>query len=114
VSNYYIGEPVTDSEVAAIQAAAEKLGLSILNTRFVVAFDHGLDCRPEIWMSSISKDASGDYTLLIASSQTKPSSTHDLNLESGTAKLTIQYGDFATPLHKAASALQEVCRFVIF
>jgi dipeptidyl-peptidase-3 len=36
VSNYYIGEPVTDSEVAAIQAAAEKLGLAILNTRFVV------------------------------------------------------------------------------
>ena len=33
VSNYYLGEPPTDEEVAAIQAAAEKLSLSVLNTR---------------------------------------------------------------------------------
>ncbi len=33
VSNYYLGEPPTDEEVATIQAAAEKLNLSALNTR---------------------------------------------------------------------------------
>ena len=33
VSNYYLGEPVTDEEVAAIQEAAEKLDISVLNTR---------------------------------------------------------------------------------
>lgn len=33
VSNYYPGEVITDEEVAAVQAAAEKLGVDILNTR---------------------------------------------------------------------------------
>ena len=35
VSNYYLGEPPTDEEVAAIQAAAEKHDISVLNTRYV-------------------------------------------------------------------------------
>jgi len=34
VSNYYLGEPITDDEVAAIQTAAEKIGMDILNTRY--------------------------------------------------------------------------------
>ena len=33
VSNYYLGEVITDEEVAAVQKAAEKLGIDILNTR---------------------------------------------------------------------------------
>jgi len=33
VSNYYLGEVITDEEVAAVQQAAEKLGIDILNTR---------------------------------------------------------------------------------
>lgn len=33
ISNYYLGEPPTDEEVAAIQEAAEKLDISVLNTR---------------------------------------------------------------------------------
>lgn len=33
VSNYYLGEVITDDEVAAVQTAAEKLGIDILNTR---------------------------------------------------------------------------------
>lgn len=37
VSNYYLGEPVNDSEVAAVQAAAEKLGVDVLNTRCVIS-----------------------------------------------------------------------------
>jgi dipeptidyl-peptidase III len=34
VSNYYLGEPITDEEVAAIQTAAEKIEIDILNTRY--------------------------------------------------------------------------------
>jgi hypothetical protein len=34
VSNYYLGEPITDDEVAAIQTAAEKIKIDILNTRY--------------------------------------------------------------------------------
>lgn len=33
VSNYYPGEVITDEEVSAVQQAAEKLGIDILNTR---------------------------------------------------------------------------------
>ena len=35
VSNYYLGEPIDDDEVAVVQAAAEKLGIDVLNTRFL-------------------------------------------------------------------------------
>ena len=33
VSNYYTGEVITDEEVVAVQAAAEKHDLDVLNTR---------------------------------------------------------------------------------
>lgn len=42
VSNYYIGEVITDEEVAAVQQAAEKLGIDILNTRYGPSFSQ---CR---------------------------------------------------------------------
>ena len=35
ISNYYLGEVITDDEVAAVQSAAEKLGIDVLNTRCV-------------------------------------------------------------------------------
>ena len=35
VSNYYLGEVISDEEVAAIQSAAEKFGIDVLNTRYV-------------------------------------------------------------------------------
>jgi hypothetical protein len=35
VSNYYLGEVANDEEVAAVQAAAEKLNIDVLNTRYV-------------------------------------------------------------------------------
>lgn len=35
ISNYYLGEVITDDEVAAVQSAAEKLGIDVLNTRYV-------------------------------------------------------------------------------
>lgn len=34
MSNYYLGETISDEEVAAVQAAAEKEGIDILNTRY--------------------------------------------------------------------------------
>lgn len=33
VSNYYLGQVINDDEVAAVQTAAEELGIDILNTR---------------------------------------------------------------------------------
>jgi len=33
ISNYYIGEVITDEEVAAVQAAAEKHNVDVMNTR---------------------------------------------------------------------------------
>ena len=35
VSNYYTGEVIDDDEVAAIQDAAEKNDINVLNTRYV-------------------------------------------------------------------------------
>ena len=34
VSNYYLGDAITDDEVAAVQIAAENRGVDILNTRY--------------------------------------------------------------------------------
>jgi dipeptidyl-peptidase-3 len=37
VNNYYLGDPITDDEVAAVQSAAEKTKIDILNTRYATA-----------------------------------------------------------------------------
>ena len=34
VCNYYLGDPITDDEVAAVQTVAEKIEIDILNTRY--------------------------------------------------------------------------------
>jgi len=41
VSNYYLGDPITDDEVASVQSAAEKIEIDILNTRYVSAATSG-------------------------------------------------------------------------
>lgn len=92
VSNYYLGEPPTDEEVAAIQAAAEKLHLSALNTR-------------------VRKDSPDNFTILIASADTKPKETHDFKIGERTARLTVEYGDFADAMKKAADALSEAKKY---
>lgn len=38
ISNYYLGEPISDEEVGSVQTAAEALGIDVLNTRYVIAF----------------------------------------------------------------------------
>ncbi|KAF8554646.1 hypothetical protein OG21DRAFT_1412103 [Imleria badia] len=89
VSNYYLGEVITDEEVAAVQQAAEKLGIDILNTR-------------------VRKNGSGDFTLLVASVQKQPSTFHDLTTQ---AKLTVEYGDFSESLTKVVAALQQAKKY---
>ena len=34
INNYYLGDPITDEEVAAVQTAAEKIEIDVLNTRY--------------------------------------------------------------------------------
>ncbi|KAK0433619.1 aflatoxin-detoxifizyme [Armillaria borealis] len=92
VSNYYLGEAVGDAEVDAIQSAAEKLGVDILNTR-------------------VRKNGTGDYTLLVASAKTSPPAAHDFQIDTKPAKLTIEYGDYASSLTKVVAALQEAKKY---
>ncbi|EIM90016.1 aflatoxin-detoxifizyme [Stereum hirsutum FP-91666 SS1] len=92
VSNYYLGEPVTDEEVAAVQAAAEKIGVDVLNTR-------------------VQKKGPKDFVLLVASADQKASSQHALEIAGGSATLTVQYGDFSDALNKAAVALGEAKKY---
>ncbi|KAJ7109371.1 aflatoxin-detoxifizyme [Mycena epipterygia] len=89
VSNYYLGEPILDSEVADIQAATEKLGIDILNTR-------------------VKKDNSTTFTVLVASAKSQPDVTVDLGKGS---TLTVKYGDMQKPLAKAVSCLQEAKKY---
>lgn len=89
ISNYYLGEPVSDEEVAAIQAHAEKIDVDILNTR-------------------VKKNGPNDFVLLVASADKGESKTSEFTIGSTTAKLTVEYGDCADALSKAVQALTEV------
>jgi hypothetical protein len=42
VSNYYLGDPISDAEVAAVQEAAENLQVDVLNTRFALIYMNSL------------------------------------------------------------------------
>ncbi|KAI0306584.1 aflatoxin-detoxifizyme [Multifurca ochricompacta] len=88
VSNYYLGDSITDDEVVAVQAAAEKIGIDILNTR-------------------VRKNSPKDFVILVASVDTRPDAVHDFSLKGGDAKLTVRYGDFAGPLSRVVKALTE-------
>ncbi|KAG6832410.1 hypothetical protein H0H92_002678 [Tricholoma furcatifolium] len=92
VSNYYLGQPVTDEDVAAVQAAAEKLDIDVLNTRVV-------------------KNGTDDFTLLIASANSQPSAAHVVDHEHGKINLKVQYGDFSDQLKDVVAALQEAKQF---
>ncbi|KAF8833939.1 dipeptidyl-peptidase III [Paxillus ammoniavirescens] len=92
ISNYYLGEVISDEEVAQVQEAAEKLGVDILNTR-------------------VRKNGAGDFALLVASAQKKPSTSHEISSKAGIAKLTVEYGDFSEALTKVVAALQEAKKY---
>ncbi|KAI0934329.1 hypothetical protein AcV5_006205 [Taiwanofungus camphoratus] len=93
VSNYYLGDPILDEEVAAVQAAAEKIGIDVLNTR-------------------VRKNGPNDFTLLVASANLQRTSLHEIKILDKGAKLSVEYGDFAEPLKKAAAALKEAKKYV--
>lgn len=105
VSNYYLGDPVTDEEVAAIQAVAEKLDISILNTRSV-SFKSAPTLKSHTTLSFSVRKTGSKFILLVASSKSQPSVEHDIL--GGKAKLTVQYGDMQEELNKATIALREV------
>ncbi|KAH9997284.1 aflatoxin-detoxifizyme [Russula vinacea] len=93
VSNYYLGEVITDDEVAAIQTAAEKIEIDILNTR-------------------VQKNGPGDFVLLVASADTRPDAVHDFPLGGVNAKLTVRYGDYAETMLRVVKALTEARKYV--
>ena len=57
---------------------------------------------------SVRKDAPDNFTLLVASAETRDQATHEIEILNKKAKLTIEYGDFAESLQKAVAALTEV------
>ncbi|KAF9532974.1 aflatoxin-detoxifizyme [Crepidotus variabilis] len=92
ISNYYLGELVTDEEVAAVQTAAEKIGVDVLNTR-------------------VLKKGPNDFVLLVASADSQSAAVHEVENNGAKAKLTVQYGDFAEDLTKVVTALQEAKKY---
>ncbi|KAF9482745.1 aflatoxin-detoxifizyme [Pholiota conissans] len=94
VSNYYLGESINDEEVAAVQAAAEKIGVDVLNTRVV-------------------KNGPNNFTLLVASADASQSAAiHEIDTKSGDkANLKVQYGDFSDVLTKVVDALRDAKKF---
>ncbi|KAI0006024.1 aflatoxin-detoxifizyme [Russula compacta] len=92
ISNYYLGDPITDEEVAAVQTAAEKIEIDVLNTR-------------------VQKNGPNDFVLLVASADTRPNAVHDFLLRDAKARLTVKYGDFAEPLSRVVKALTEARRY---
>jgi len=57
----------------------------------------------------VLKNGPNDFTLLVASVQSQPSTLHDIEGTQGAgATLKVQYGDFAADLSKAVAALNEV------
>lgn len=54
------------------------------------------------------KNGPDDFTLLVASANLQRTSLHEIKILDKGAKLSVEYGDFAEPLKKAAAALKEV------
>ncbi|KAJ4481110.1 aflatoxin-detoxifizyme [Lentinula aciculospora] len=92
VSNYYLGEVISDEEVRDVQTAAENIGIDVLNTR-------------------VRKNGQKDFTLLVASVQSKPPAVHDISATSGNFKLTVEYGDHAAALKKVVASLEEAKKY---
>ncbi|KAJ7172480.1 aflatoxin-detoxifizyme [Mycena filopes] len=87
-ASLFVGKPNQGHEVADIQAAAEKLGIDILNTR-------------------VKKENSTSFFLLVASAKLQP----DVVVDLGKAKLTVKYGDMQEALTKTVSYLQEAKKY---
>ena len=108
ISNYYLGEPINDDEVADVQAAAEKIGVDVLNTRFYFFYVSTYSFSTE--ENRVVKNGPNDFTLLVASAQTQVHASHEIDTKQGDkAKLKVQYGDFSADLLKVVNALEKVC-----
>lgn len=59
------------------------------------------------------KNGQKDFTLLVASAQSKQSAVHYISAKSGSFKLTVEYGDHAAALKKVVVSLQEVSGFAL-
>jgi dipeptidyl-peptidase-3 len=106
--NYYLGEPINDDEVAVVQAAAEKFGVDVLNTRFFFHAITSFSFSTE--ENRVLKNGPNDFTLLVASAQTQVDVSHEIDTKQGEkAKLKVQYGDFSADLVKVVKALEKVC-----
>ncbi|KAL5533047.1 hypothetical protein ACEPAF_4823 [Sanghuangporus sanghuang] len=92
VSNYYIGEPITDEEVLAIQTAAEKEGIDVLNTR-------------------VEKVNPNKFILHVASVDSQSKATHEVKANTLEFSLEVRYGDFTTALQKSVNNLKEAKKY---
>lgn len=91
-TNYYLGEPISDAEVKAIQDLTETLKISIINTR-------------------VKKNGPDNFDLLIASADVKPTEEHNFSVGSQKATLKVQYGDYADSLKKVVAGLEEAKKY---
>ncbi|EJD05931.1 aflatoxin-detoxifizyme [Fomitiporia mediterranea MF3/22] len=93
ISNYYIGEPITDDEVAAVQAAAEKEKIDVLNTR-------------------VEKVDKSKFILHVASADSMETLSHQIKINDTEVTLEVRYGDFSSALRKTVDALTEAKKYV--
>ncbi|EFI28378.1 dipeptidyl peptidase III [Coprinopsis cinerea okayama7 len=84
ISNYYLGEVITDEEVAAVQSAAEQIDVDVLNTRVV-------------------KNGPNNFTLLVASVDTKPDDIREIEANGSKIKLKVHFQSGSIPDHKEGS-----------
>ncbi|KIY70973.1 aflatoxin-detoxifizyme [Cylindrobasidium torrendii FP15055 ss-10] len=95
VSNYYLGLPIDDAEVAAVQTAAENLKIDIVNTR-------------------VRKDGPGSFALLIASADTQGEplpQSFEVKAATGNITVSVERGDHSAALTKVVAALEEAKKY---
>ena len=60
---------------------------------------------------SVRKDTPDKFTLLVASAEPRANAQHEIKIAERHATLTVQYGDFADAMAKAAAALTEAKKY---
>ena len=110
ISNYYPSKLIiNDEEVAAVQAASEKLSIDILNTRYEANLLSGHPVFSLV--SRVVKNGPDDCTLLIASADKKDDVEHSVDVNGKTIKLTVRHGDYSADLTKVVEALKEARKY---
>ncbi|KZT61788.1 hypothetical protein CALCODRAFT_490689 [Calocera cornea HHB12733] len=91
ISNYYLGETISDEEVDEVGKLCEKLDINALNTR-------------------VKKISSSEYIILVASAE-KKSESHAVDVGNTKLSVTVQYGDFSGEMSRVAAALKEAKKY---